>query len=110
MVEVSSEIAPLAPPPVTGEKVTLNVALCPAVRVIGNAGPVRLNPTPVIAPWETVRLDLPELVSIKGCVDNAPTWTLPKFILDELTVSCALAGAAQRRRVRARNPLICDNE
>lgn len=40
---------PLALPVDGGAKVTLKVALCPAVSVIGAVMPVRLNPVPLTA-------------------------------------------------------------
>ena len=70
-MEVSNEMEPLAPPPEVGAKVTANVAFCPAGSVKGNDGPLRVNPVPVTAPWETIKSDLLELPSIRGCVEKA---------------------------------------
>jgi hypothetical protein len=60
-LELTKERLPLTLPLDWGAKITLKLALCPAARVRGTAGPARLNPEPVIAARETVRFEPPEL-------------------------------------------------
>jgi len=60
-VELTKERLPLTLPLDCGAKITLKLALCPAARVSGRAGPLRLNPDTVTVAWETVRFDPPEL-------------------------------------------------
>ena len=48
-VELTRERLLLTLPLDVGAKVTLKLALCPVTRVSGSAGPLRLNPDPVIA-------------------------------------------------------------
>ena len=48
-VELTKERLPLTLPLDCGVKITLKLALCPVARVNGRAGPLRLNPDPVIA-------------------------------------------------------------
>jgi hypothetical protein len=59
---------PFAAPPTVGEKVTVNVALCPAVRVVGRLGPVKLNPVPVAEAVEIVTVTVPVFVTMTGMV------------------------------------------
>ena len=66
---------------VVGEKLTLNVALCPAARLSGAVIPLKLNPSPLAAISEMVTLEPPVLVSFSDKLDLFPTWTLPKLIL-----------------------------
>ena len=80
-----------------GAKVTLKLALCPAARVRGRAGPLRLKPDPVIVAPETVRFEPPELPRTSDCIALLLTGTLPKLMLDGLTVSCAGATSEYRR-------------
>ncbi len=60
--------APLAAPVAEGVKITLNVAPCPALSVIGGFGPVTLNPLPVAAAFDTVTLSPPVFVTVTGRV------------------------------------------
>jgi len=48
-VELTKERLPLTLPLDFGAKVTLKLALCPTARVSGRAGPLRVNPDPVMA-------------------------------------------------------------
>jgi hypothetical protein len=68
---------PLAAPLAVGLKSTVNVVLWPAVNVKGNDSPLKLNPVPLAAAAETVRLVPPELVSVADKLVLLPTWTLP---------------------------------
>lgn len=74
-LEASLPIArlPLTVPPLVGAKVTLNVVLCPAIRVMGRLSPSRVNADPVILACETVTLELPELVSVPDKLALLPT-------------------------------------
>jgi len=60
-VELTRERLPLTLPLDFGAKATLKLALCPAARVSGRAGPLCVEPDPVMVAWETVKLDPPEL-------------------------------------------------
>ena len=55
---------PLAAPLVVGANSTVNDVLWPAVNVKGRVSPLRLNPLPLAAAAEIVRLDPPEFVSV----------------------------------------------
>jgi len=55
---------PLAAPPVVGAKRTVNDVLWPAFSVKGSVRPLKLNPVPLEAPAEMVRLVPPVLVSV----------------------------------------------
>jgi hypothetical protein len=72
---------PLALPADDGVKETLNVALCPAVRVTGVVIPVKLNPEPLIPTEEIVTLVPPVLVTVSDTDFLFPTVTLPKLRL-----------------------------
>jgi hypothetical protein len=64
---------PAAEPLVVGEKATVNGALCPAPSVTGNVRPLRVNPAPLAAAAEIVRLDPPELVKVPLSDFEVPT-------------------------------------
>ena len=68
---------PLAVPLDAGEKSTVNSVLWPALNVKGKASPLKLNPEPLTAAAEIVRLDPPVLVSVSAKLVLLPTWTLP---------------------------------
>ena len=59
---------PVLVPVESGLNDTLNVALCPAVSVIGAEIPLTLNPVPVTATCETEMLVLPVLVTVSDKV------------------------------------------
>ena len=98
-------VALMVPSLDAGEKTTLIVALCPAARVKDEARPLRLNPFPVIVPPETVKADFPELPNFRVWVELVPARTLPKLMLEGLTVSCPLASSAYRRMFNRRKPV-----
>src|SRR5713101_478483 len=100
--ELTRERLPLTLPLDCGAKITLKLALCPAARVSGR--PLRLNPDPVIAACETVRFDPPELPKTSNCVALLPTGTLPKLMLDGLTVICAVDTSEYRRTFSRTSP------
>jgi hypothetical protein len=87
-----------------GAKVTLKLALCPAARVRGRAGPLRLKPDPVIVAPETVRFEPPELPRTSDCIALLLTGTLPKLMLDGVTVSCAADTSEYRRMFSRTSP------
>jgi hypothetical protein len=64
---------PLAAPLAVGEKSTVKVLLWPAVSVNGKVSPLKLNPVPLAAAAEIVRLDPPELVSVSDKLVLLPT-------------------------------------
>jgi hypothetical protein len=72
---------PLALPAVTGAKVTLKVALCPAVSVAGVEIPLTEKPVPLLATFEMVRVEPPVLVTVSDSTCLLPSETLPKFKL-----------------------------
>ena len=57
---------PVLLPEDVGEKIALNVVLCPAARVAGRFGPVKLNPVPVAAAAEIVTVTPPIFVIVTG--------------------------------------------
>ena len=79
MLKVESEpvevmlAVPLAAPLAVGEKTTVNDVLWPAVRVKGNASPLRLKPVPLAAAAEIVRLVPPLLVRVFVSDFEVPT-------------------------------------
>ena len=64
---------PLAAPLTLGENSTVNDVLWPAVNVRGKASPLRLNPVPLAAAAEIVRLDPPELFRVSVSDFEVPT-------------------------------------
>src|ERR1017187_5098028 len=64
---------PLAAPLVVGANFIVNDVLWPAFNVKGKVSPLRLNPPPLAAAAEMVRLDPPELVSISDKLVLLPT-------------------------------------
>ena len=64
---------PLAAPLVVGEKRTVNDVLWPAFRVNGTVSPLKLNPAPLAAAAEIVRLVPPEFVSVSDKLVLLPT-------------------------------------
>jgi hypothetical protein len=64
---------PLAAPLAVGEKSTVNDVLWPAVNVTGKGSPLKLNPVPLAAAAEMVRLDPPELVNVSDKLVLLPT-------------------------------------
>ena len=60
-------------PAEVGAKITVKVALCPAVNVTGGVIPEMLNPVPDAATAETVALVPPVLVIVSVWLDVCPT-------------------------------------
>jgi hypothetical protein len=98
------ERLPFTVPLGCGAKETLKLALCPAASVTGRAGPFRLKPEPVTVAWETVRFEPPELPTTSACTALLPTGTLPKVMLDGLTVSCAVDTSEYRKMFSRTSP------
>jgi len=69
---------PVALPAVTGAKVTLKVALCPAVSMAGVEIPLTEKPVPLVATFEIVRVEPPVLVTVSDNTCLLPSITLPK--------------------------------
>ena len=74
---LTTEILPLADPADVGAKVAVNDALLPALIVIGIVAPLTLNPVPEADACVTVKVPLPELVSVIVCGTLLPTATFP---------------------------------
>jgi hypothetical protein len=70
---------PLAAPAAVGAKMALKVVDCPALRVTGMFGPVRLNPLPDAAALDTVIVAPPVFVTPTETVLPVFTVTLPKL-------------------------------
>jgi hypothetical protein len=83
---------PLALPAVNGAKVTLKVALCPAVSVAGVEIPLTVNPAPLMPTCDTVTVDPPVFVTVSDNTCLLPTVTVPKFRLVGFapTAPCAI--------------------
>ena len=64
---------PLAAPLAVGEKSTVKDVLWPAVSVTGKDSPLKLNPVPLAAAAEIVRLVPPVLVSASDKLALLPT-------------------------------------
>ncbi len=63
---------PLTLPLDDGAKLTLNVVLCPALRVRGRLNPLTLKPAPLAVACAIVTLVPPELVSVADWVRLLP--------------------------------------
>jgi hypothetical protein len=77
------EMFPLA----IGVHRTLNVTLCPLLRLAGRVKSLTPNPAPVTAACEMVTVELPVLVKVSNCVRLLPSGMLPKASFDELGAS-----------------------
>ena len=64
---------PLAAPLAVGLKSTVKDVLWPAVNVNGKDSPLKLNPVPLAAAAEIVRLDPPVLLSVSDKLELLPT-------------------------------------
>jgi hypothetical protein len=64
---------PLAPPLPIGEKSTVKDLVWPAVSVKGKDSPLKLNPLPLAAAAEMVRLEPPVLVRVSDKLVLLPT-------------------------------------
>ena len=78
---------PLSLPAAPGLKITLNVILCPGLRVTGVFAAVKVNAAPFSLMLETVTFEFPELVTVTLCVAEDPAFTFPKEMLVVLKVN-----------------------
>lgn len=85
---------PVTAPAVMGADCTSSVIVCCGLRVSGKVAPDTLKPAPVSAAELIVTAAVPVEVSVTGSVEAAPTVTLPKARLAELTVNPAVPVAA----------------
>ena len=85
-VEVTATF-PLTAPADVGTNETLKVALFPALSVRGVVMPLKLNPAPAIATFETDMLDPPVLVIVSCSDPLLPTLMVPKLRLVGLAAS-----------------------
>jgi len=84
---------PLSVPPDGGLKLTFATTLWPATSVNGIVNPLIAKSLPFTIACEIVRFDPPEFVSVADSVCVVPTGTLPKVMLEGVTLSCSgLAG------------------
>ena len=72
------EKVPVALAAVVGAKVRVKLAVCPAVRVSGRVGPVKVKPVPVRLACEMVTLAVPA-VTVTVCEELVPVVMLPKL-------------------------------
>lgn len=72
---------PLTAPAALGVNETLNVALWPAPIVTGAVIPLKLNPVPLTATFDTETLDPPVFVIVSDWLCVLPTVTVPKLTL-----------------------------
>jgi hypothetical protein len=82
-------IAPVSEPAVVGSKLTVSVAVCPWLRVIGKFAPDMLKPAPVTVPALMISGAVPEEVRVTDCGAAAEfTVTLPNARLPVLSLRC----------------------
>jgi hypothetical protein len=81
-------------------------------RVTGKLAPEMVKPVPLMVTALMVTGAVPVEVSVRGCVDEEPTVTLPKLRLAGLTVSCGVVAAASPVPLRliAAEPFIKESE
>ena len=85
MLLIASE--PVSDPAAVGANLTVNVAVEFGFSVNGKLPPERLKPVPVTEAEFTVTADEPDDVSVRDCVADEFTVTLPKLRLVELSVN-----------------------
>jgi hypothetical protein len=83
-----STTLPLTLPAVVGANTAVNVALCPAPIVSGRLRPLMLNPVPVTAASVSVKLAVPELLTVIVCEPLLPVITFPKLTVAGDSVIC----------------------
>lgn len=84
-------LAPVTAPAVVGSNVTVNVAVCPGVRIVPFETPLALNPAPTVVRAETVRFEFPVLVSVEVSELEVFRLTVPKLRLVGFAVSVRVA-------------------
>jgi hypothetical protein len=77
---------PVAVPATVGSNSTSRIAACPGLRVTGNAAPGSEKPVPLTPAELMVTTPVPEEVIVTDCVAAVFRSTLPKAILDALSV------------------------
>jgi hypothetical protein len=82
---------PLALAAAAGVKVTVKLALCPALSVTGVEIPLSVKPVPLIATCEIVTVEPPVFVTVSDSPRLLPTVTVPKFRLVGLAPSAPTA-------------------
>lgn len=80
-------IWPLVAPATVGLNPTVNVAVCPGIKVIGKLAPEIENPVPVIERESTVSGAVPVEEIVTACVVVVPTGTDPKVTVVVLAAS-----------------------
>jgi hypothetical protein len=98
-----NEMLPLTLPRDSGAKIVVRVTLCSECSVNGGIRPLMLNPAPDTVARKIVRSPLPVLFTTTDCDTSLPIGTLPKFTVEGLAVSCALAVAANRKIFKKTN-------
>src|SRR5580658_4336655 len=78
---------PVTVPAADGPKVTDNVVVCPAARIVPAGTPLALNPAPAMLTLEISTVEVPALVRTVCRVLLLPTFTLLKFRVPTLAVS-----------------------
>jgi hypothetical protein len=83
---LATESAPASAPALVGSNCTLRVADWPDARVKGKAAPETVNPAPLMVTPLTVTVAVPVEVRVSDCVAGELRFTLPKAIVDALTL------------------------
>jgi hypothetical protein len=86
-------IVPLAFPVAVGANATFTETLCPALKLIGNVGPLVVNVAAEELIVEIFTTVPPVFVTAKLCEAVLPTLTLPMLTVDGLAVSTPAVGA-----------------
>jgi len=74
---LASDTLPLTDPATVGANFTLNVVLCPAVKLSGGVSPLAVKPTPETVSWEMFAVEFPELVRVTVLLLLLPRFTFP---------------------------------
>ena len=83
----TTEMDPVALPPVVGANTVPKVKLCPVVKVRGTLNPVIRKPVPETLAWLTVTVLLPVLVKVSDKVLVLLTGTMEKSRLESLALN-----------------------
>lgn len=83
----TTEMDPVALPPVVGANTVPKVKLCPVVKVRGKLNPVIRKPVPETLAWLTVTVLLPVLVKVSDKVLVLLTGTVEKSRLESLALN-----------------------
>ncbi len=74
---LATDTLPLTAPAAVGAKFTLNVVLCPAVKLSGAVSPLAVKPAPETLSCEMLTLELPVLVRVTVLLLVLPRFTFP---------------------------------